>query len=666
MARIIEVDGTRLELPDDATDADVAAILRQRSSEPQPRELKSAATSVPDAISSLGTGLVKGGAFLATAPQGMVDFGERMVGRGMDYARGAEPGASYAALNRNTANITPALPQQADVVGAIERNVTGPLPKPETTAGRYAQSIGEFAPMAMAGPGGILRNLFRYGVAPGVGSEAAGEATKGTPYEPAARIAGALGGMGMGSLATRPGTATGVIQEAMGGINQQSVKDAQSLMQDAAQRGITLTWPEAIQQATNGATKLADVQRVVEGSQSGGAVMRPVMAERPGQVDSAVRNQIDQIAPNAIDPFTVGPRAANAAGQTLQSVEGAINNSTRPAYQAAQPMPIDPAEYARIAASPSYQEAQKFIRSHPELGPLHQQFPDNSIGMIDAVKKLLQKRADVPITADATEKYLAANRGSAASDAVNTATRSNPDYAYALGTQAAAREKYLNPLMQGPMGRAAEAKTTESAVEALLPKAPLPGSEGPTAQAFRSIGRKDADAASNVVRQRLEGTYNQSARDLQGGPNEWGGSNFAAQLYGNPQAKANVQAAVTETAGPQVTSELDKLVEALRATGRRQHPGSQTESNRLLTRALEGGGTIGEVASSAAGRVNPLSYVRDRYQQYRYGANTDALARALIDPAMGSKIADLAASNIGSPQLRLLLAKELLNARPKE
>lgn len=72
--------------------------------------------------------------------------------------------------------------------------VTGEFHKPETTAGKFAESVGEFLPTALAAPGSIVTNAIRYGVMPGIVSEAAGQATKGTSYEPYARAGGAVAG----------------------------------------------------------------------------------------------------------------------------------------------------------------------------------------------------------------------------------------------------------------------------------------------------------------------------------------------------------------------------------------------------------------------------------------------------------------------------------------
>lgn len=78
-------------------------------------------------------------------------------------------------------------------VGDIAKPIAAEPYKPQTTAGKYAKTIGEFAPGA-ALPGGILRRLLGNVVAPAVGSEAAGQATEGTAAEPYARLGGAVAG----------------------------------------------------------------------------------------------------------------------------------------------------------------------------------------------------------------------------------------------------------------------------------------------------------------------------------------------------------------------------------------------------------------------------------------------------------------------------------------
>lgn len=94
--------------------------------------------------------------------------------------------------------MTGLIPTSEQVKGAVE-GATGPIYEPQTTAGEYARTVGEFVPGA-AFPGGPLARAASV-VVPGLASEAAGQATEGTAAEPYARIAGAVaGGMAPSAL----------------------------------------------------------------------------------------------------------------------------------------------------------------------------------------------------------------------------------------------------------------------------------------------------------------------------------------------------------------------------------------------------------------------------------------------------------------------------------
>jgi len=64
--------------------------------------------------------------------------------------------------------------------------------EPQTTAGEYAGTVGEFLPGAAAFGGLSPGNLLKFGAAPGLASEGAGQLTEGSAVEPYARVAAAL------------------------------------------------------------------------------------------------------------------------------------------------------------------------------------------------------------------------------------------------------------------------------------------------------------------------------------------------------------------------------------------------------------------------------------------------------------------------------------------
>lgn len=92
-------------------------------------------------------------------------------------------------------------PTTEDVRSVVEP-ITGRY-SPQTDAGRYAKSIGEFVPAAAAGPGGLVRKT-AMAVAPGVATTLAGDATDQNAYAKAG--AGILAGVvsaGRGNAGTK-------------------------------------------------------------------------------------------------------------------------------------------------------------------------------------------------------------------------------------------------------------------------------------------------------------------------------------------------------------------------------------------------------------------------------------------------------------------------------
>lgn len=82
-------------------------------------------------------------------------------------------------------------PGSSDVRKMVE-HYTGEFYKPQTVAGEYSKSIGDFSAGALL-PGGAVRRAANV-LAPALASETAGQLTKGTGAEPYARAAGALAG----------------------------------------------------------------------------------------------------------------------------------------------------------------------------------------------------------------------------------------------------------------------------------------------------------------------------------------------------------------------------------------------------------------------------------------------------------------------------------------
>lgn len=140
-----------------------------------------------DIVKSGSIGLAQGTIGLAGLPGDAREFATNAAGwLGGETAAGATRAAFNAVPGFSN------MPTSSQIKGGVE-GVTGEFYQPKSTAGEYARTIGEFAPAAVAGPGGLARKAAMT-VIPAVASEGAGQATKGTALEPAARFTGALAG----------------------------------------------------------------------------------------------------------------------------------------------------------------------------------------------------------------------------------------------------------------------------------------------------------------------------------------------------------------------------------------------------------------------------------------------------------------------------------------
>lgn len=171
--------------------------FRSLSPEQQEATVNEIASSMGGSEPSWGDTAMDVGASLASG-----------IGRGTAGLVGL-PGTIGDALNSGLSWATglpqlPSSPFSSSGVQSGLSTVTGGASEydPQTTAGEYAGTVGEFLPGAAIGGGGIA-NLLRFGVIPGLASEGAGQLTEGTSIEPYARIAAALTAPAVPALASR-------------------------------------------------------------------------------------------------------------------------------------------------------------------------------------------------------------------------------------------------------------------------------------------------------------------------------------------------------------------------------------------------------------------------------------------------------------------------------
>ena len=495
---------------------------------------------------------------------------------------------------------------------AIRNQIGYDYYQPQTVAGEYSRTFGEFLPGALA-PGSALARGASVAV-PAFTSETAGQIARGmsggqrdTNAENMARLLGGLGGgFAVGGVGAAQGGTNIALRGAAEGVTPQILQRAAEIRRNAQVMGIDLTNAEAIQQAANGGTGLTRLQRVIEGQTSR---MAPMFANRPNQVQGAIEARLNQIAP-MVEPSQLAGQARSAANRVLESTRANINAQARPFYRSADEQVVSAEEYAALQEIPTYREAEATFFSSPELsagagGPQS----------VSAINRVIQEMDTLAQQADQGNMTAGANanlarvRDESAELAKGLVDLSSPSYAQARVIGAAGRQNELEPLQRGPIGSiAAQPKlqpSLPSTTERLFPSMPFEGTAKETARALSLMGEIDPTVGGPLVRQHLARQAMEAQQALATGDNQFGGANFAARAFGNPEQRRTVMGAIDVTAPPpsplafpplnpnapqaMPSDPMAQLVEVLQATGQRARAGSETAFNQEIQQQLRGG-----------------------------------------------------------------------------
>lgn len=288
-------------------------------------------STAADVAKSGGIGLAKGGIGLAGIAGDLTDLGAKGIEHasnfisdklGIDrYERPKEP----SVLNN--------IPTSASLQKNIE-GVTGEFYKPKTTAGEYAQTVGEFAPAVLGGGEGLLSKIATRVAAPSIASETAGQVTKGTEAEPYARVVGAMMSpaiLAAGRRAITPLPATAERTNLANTLRSDGV----DLTAGQATGSRPLQWAESTFGDMPGAGGRPAQMMTNQGEQFTGAALRRVgeTADRatPDVIDNAfnrIGGQFDAVAQR--NHVIANPQL----GHALTNVEGEYNNLVSPSQRA--------------------------------------------------------------------------------------------------------------------------------------------------------------------------------------------------------------------------------------------------------------------------------------------------------------------------------------------
>lgn len=633
--------------------------------------------SLTDRALDTGKGLLK--AVDAGAGAGLAGIGGAVGDLSDLGAKGIEGASNYFAdllgvpkYERPTdPSILDKIPRSKDVQQLIQDTYyDGEKPyQPQGAAETYAKTIGEFLPSALGGGGGMLARAGQV-VLPAVASETAGRlpGVRDTKLEPIARFLGALTGGGVSAFLNRPNVTRAALETQLPpGITAQAVDQADALMQDAARRGVDLTWPEALTQVS-GRPVLTNLQRHLEASPQSEAQMAEFFAERPQQITRAAVRATSELSPGApAPPSTIGPAVGQAAEDQLEGVRRLINRQAEPLYARDANVLLSPREMARVERIPGYARARDAVRADEQLSRHVNHLPDNSVGFLNEVKKQLDQasiHAADPLNAAGRNMQISSGLASDATAVRNSATGASlnlggasiggtgtASYPAALHVEQTLRNQHLQPLLDGPLGRlAGRDKTTAQAIEVLFPKAPLAHSEGEIGDAVRAVSTRSPRAASDLVRAHAETVFDRASRDLQTGPNQALGGKFRAQIAGSTQQRANLQAAVEALPnGAERWRGFNRFLDIAEATGARQNIGSRTAYNQEIREAMTTAGGVVDTAVKAAGKPTQLLQpLAAKFDLWRARRNLNELAAILTDPRSAGMLRELARTSPAS------------------
>lgn len=459
----------------------------------------------------------------------------------------------------------------------------GPFHQPQHLPARVAQRVGEFAPLALGGEGGVVPRALDV-LGPAVASQGAQEVAP-DKFKPVAALVGALMGGGAVGLARNVANAPSrTLAKALRDTPQTDIAKAAALQQTAADMGVHLTPPEALAQVTGGGNALNRLQHFVENSPSTASKVAPIFADRPSQIKGAVQAVADQIAPADTMPSATGLNAQDAAVQVLRNFDKMRSGATRPLYAAADAQVVAPSDINDIhLALGNAISADKTGKIASILGELKSDLAPNGepltdIGSLDIVRRIWRDKFDLPPNAPGTLlKTQAAKVAPFLEQLDSIMENASPSFRAGKALHADISRNIVNPVNNGPLGKIGASPDVGEQTAALYPNAPPEGAANETGMASALL---PPDIASQLARHNVVNTFNTADRSLVGGDNQWAGARFARDIAGNDeQARALAAGLRRLPNGDAANSSVNNLVEVGRATGKRLPPGSGTAFN---------------------------------------------------------------------------------------
>jgi hypothetical protein len=424
-------------------------------------------------------------------------------------------------------------------------------------------------------------------------------------------------------------TAADVANQATRNVTPQQLDAAKKLVEQSYLLKAPITGAEALAKVT-GSSPLIGVQRVVENLPDSSETMATFMAKRPEANKQMVANALRNISsqqPTSATPVNL----RNAAGNLIAGAEKSLTENVKPLYNQAGSVAVYPAP--SVLSNPKIAEAIDAVTKTAEYGVKGGN--PNQFETLIAAKKFLDDEYKGQMNAVTGLKKGAGEVTATAANELSQYLKENsPEYKQGAYNYQTAQNRQMQPLREGPVGQIAEGT---NAAQILMPTKPVSLYPADIKRTVELLRRKDPAAVPDWTRQQLEATFNETAQNLQIGPNQFGGAKFASTLRGNNQQAKNLEALITSSSGMQAYQGFEKVLDVLEAQGTRQGAGSQTSFNNQFQKELAEGGPL-----AAAKLVFKPSEVATKYEEWQLNKNSNKLANMLTSPDSIDQLKQLA------------------------
>ena len=444
-----------------------------------------------------------------------------------------------------------------------------------------------------------------------------------------------------------------IVNKGLKDVSPEQLQMARLLQQKAADIGAPITGAEAIAQVT-GNKALLGTQRFVENAQESQPIMNQFMAGRPAGQRQAFQSSVDVIG---LPPSSTTPYNLQQAGQqVVRGAEKGVTAKTAPFYkqgenemlnlQAGKALPVMPNEVAVLQKNDAIADAISHVTSNAYTGV--KGLPPTDPRVLTAAKVYLDAQFG-KFSNNMTESFdktKAGNAWGASRELDAYLSSKSPAYAQGSKNFEVAQKTQIEPMKAGPVGQIAKGNVTG---EVLMPQKPVSLYPADIKRAVDLLRRKDPQAVPSWTRQQLEAVFNESAQNLQGGPNQFGGPKFAANVTGNKQQRDNLRTLVTESSGMQAWKGFEDFLDVMEAQGQRMPANSATTFNEMARQEMGGG-----LATKLATPITPSRFTKG-IEQWQMGNNAQTLAKILTDPDSVKKLEELAKTGPKSAKGQILV-----------